>query len=64
MDPLDREFPGDGAPVPNAGTPVGCDPPTLDETRRAVDQLKGVKASGKLQGEGNHRPPMFAHSDV
>ena len=35
-----REFPGDAAAVQDADPPLGSDPPTLDETRRAVNQLK------------------------
>ena len=33
-----REFPGDVDP------PVSCDPPTLEEMRRAVNQLKSGEA--------------------
>ena len=41
-----REFPGDVDAVRDADPPVSCDPPTLEEIRRAVSQLKSGKAPG------------------
>ena len=49
VDEPDREFLGDVDAVRNAEPPVSCDPPTLEETRRAVNQLKSGKA---LEGCG------------
>ena len=45
------EFNGD---VQNADFQVSCDPPTLGETRRAVNQLKSGKAFGEY---GMYAPP-------
>ena len=44
--PPGREFPGDVDAVRDANPHVSCDPPTLEETRRAVNQLKSGKAPG------------------
>ena len=41
------EFPGDVDVVRDADPSVSCDPPTLEETRRAVNQLKSGKAPGE-----------------
>ena len=41
-----REFPRDVDAVRDADPLVSCDPPTLEETRRAVNQLKSGKAPG------------------
>ena len=45
-EPPGREFPWDVEHVQEADPPVNCDPPTLEETRRAVTQLKNGKAPG------------------
>ena len=42
--PRDREFPRDVDAVRDADPPASCDSPTLEETRRAVNQLKCGKA--------------------
>ena len=59
----DREFPVGVDSVRYADPPVSCDPPTLEETRRAVKQLKSRKVPG---GCGIHsemlkaeKPPPF-----
>ena len=44
--PLDREFLGDIDAVRDADAPVSCDPVTPEGTRRAVKQVKSVKAPG------------------
>ena len=46
VDPPGREFPGDVEAVRDADSPVSCDPPSLEETKRAVDQVKCGKAPG------------------
>ena len=38
-----RELPGDADAVEDVDTPESCNPPTLEETRRAVNQLKRRK---------------------
>ena len=52
-----REFPGVVDAVRDADPPVSCDPPTLEETRRAVNQLKSGKAPG---GYGIHAEMLRA----
>ena len=47
MDPSDREIPGDFDAVRDADPPVSCDPPALEESRRAVNQLKHGKTPGE-----------------
>ena len=44
--PLDREFPADAAAVLDAVTPVSCDPLTLEETSRALNQQRSEEAPG------------------
>ena len=46
MDLPGREVPGDVNAVRDADLPVSCDPLMLEETRRAVNQLKSWKVSG------------------
>ena len=46
MNPPGREFSDDVDAVRVAAPPVSCDPPTLEETREAVNQLKSGKAPG------------------
>ena len=67
--PPGRAFPGDVDAVRDADPTVSCDPPTLEETRRAVNQLKSGKAPGgcgiyrrDAQGGGSRRPSVVAHS--
>ena len=40
LDPRSREFPRDVDAVRDADRAVSCDPPTVDEIRRAVNQMK------------------------
>ena len=42
----DREFSGVDATVQDVDTPISCDAPALEETRRAGNQLKNGKAPG------------------
>ena len=46
MDPHDREIPGNVYAVRDEGPPVSCDPPSLEETRRTVRQMKTRKTPG------------------
>ena len=70
MEPPDREFPGDVDAVQDADPPVSCDPHTLEETRRAMIQLKSAKAPGgcsiyaEMLRVGSRRPSVVAHSFV
>ena len=45
-DPPSRELPADAVQALVADPPVSCDPPTLDEVRKALSQLKDGKAPG------------------
>ena len=46
VDPPSRTLPDEGAAAVVAEPPLCCDPPSLEETQRALDQLKGGKAPG------------------
>ena len=45
-DPPDRELATEGVAVLGAEPPINCDPPTIEETRKAVGRLKDGKAPG------------------
>ena len=44
--PPDRELPVGGATPLDADHPIDCDPPSLEEIRKAIDRLKNGKAPG------------------
>jgi hypothetical protein len=45
-DPPDRGLPDEGVTALDADPPASCAPPTVEETRKAVVQLKDEKAAG------------------
>ena len=70
VDRTGRECPGDVDAVRDADPLASCDPPTLEETSRAVNQLKSGKAPewcriyADMLRAGSRRPSLVAQPFV